>query len=128
MKDGRNPKCKECKNSQARRHYQANRDRILASQRARKRDGASWRKVQYGITDEEFYNIVSQQQGMCLLGHFPSWGTKLVIDHCHKTKKFRGVLCNACNVAIGLMKDDPDRLRLAAEYLEKFQNGELPER
>ena len=40
-------------------------------------------------------------------------------DHCHKTGKFRGILCRACNHAIGLFKDDPTRLRSAAAYLEE---------
>ncbi len=30
----------------------------------------------------------------------------------------RGILCNPCNQAIGLMSDNPATLRLAAEYLE----------
>ncbi len=128
MKDGRNPKCRACKNAQQRAHYQANRENILRRQKLRQRDHSTWRKKQYGISDEEFYDIVLGQRGMCLFGHVSSFGTKLVIDHCHKTNKVRGVLCNACNVAIGLMRDDPTLLRLAADYLEKFQNGELPER
>lgn len=44
---------------------------------------------------------------------------KLVVDHDHKTLVIRGILCHYCNVAIGFMKDDPDRLRKAASYLEK---------
>lgn len=127
-RDGRNPKCRDCKNAQAKKRYYDNREYVLARQKRYRRDQSTWRMSQYGLTDEEFYDMVLQQRGMCLFGHPPSWNTKLVIDHCHKTKKVRGVLCNSCNVAIGLMKDDPVRLRLAAEYLERHQNGELPER
>lgn len=43
----------------------------------------------------------------------------LKIDHDHSTLKIRGVLCHHCNVAIGHMRDSPDRLRQAANYLEK---------
>lgn len=39
-------------------------------------------------------------------------------DHCHKTQTPRGLLCHKCNTAIGLLGDDPDRLRAAADYLE----------
>ena len=45
---------------------------------------------------------------------------KLVADHCHTRKRHRGRLCHNCNTAIGLMKDNPHRLRQAAEYLETF--------
>ncbi len=40
------------------------------------------------------------------------------IDHDHATGKVRGLLCHNCNVAIGLMKDNTDLLKKAAEYLE----------
>ena len=42
----------------------------------------------------------------------------LVVDHCHDTNRVRGLLCTNCNVAIGHMKDDVERLRAAISYLE----------
>ena len=40
-----------------------------------------------------------------------------VIDHCHKTDKFRGWLCHNCNRAIGLFNDDVEMLKRAIDYL-----------
>lgn len=45
------------------------------------------------------------------------WGT-FQIDHCHRTGRFRGMLCENCNKALGLFDDDPATIRQAARYLE----------
>jgi hypothetical protein len=45
-------------------------------------------------------------------------GGKICFDHCHSTKKFRGWLCNHCNLALGHVKDDPKLLRKLADYVE----------
>jgi hypothetical protein len=47
---------------------------------------------------------------------------RIVFDHDHATGKFRGWLCNHCNLSIGHALDDPALLRRLAEYLEKH-NG-----
>lgn len=44
---------------------------------------------------------------------------KLRLDHNHKTKKFRGVICDFCNTAIGLLGDNPERISRAAQYLRE---------
>lgn len=44
----------------------------------------------------------------------------LRIDHCHESNEVRGVLCHNCNVTLGLVADDPERLRKLADYLEKW--------
>lgn len=41
------------------------------------------------------------------------------VDHCHVTGLIRGYLCTDCNLSLGKMRDDPERLRRAADYLEK---------
>lgn len=47
------------------------------------------------------------------------------VDHCHRTGIVRGFLCHPCNMAIGQFKDDPAKLRRAAEYLEKARRHDL---
>jgi hypothetical protein len=41
------------------------------------------------------------------------------VDHDHKTGKVRGILCHKCNIALGLIGDDPARARALANYLER---------
>jgi len=48
------------------------------------------------------------------------------MDHNHTTGEFRGVLCNGCNRALGLFKDNEEVVKTALEYLR--ENGWKPAR
>jgi len=48
---------------------------------------------------------------------------KISMDHCHETHKFRGWLCDNCNVALGTIKENPATMRALADYLEKHKGG-----
>ena len=79
-------------------------------------------EYRYGITIVERDRILASQGGHCAI--CPSEdsdikGRRLHVDHCHKTKRVRGLLCTRCNLAIGQMLDDPALLRRAADYLER---------
>ena len=41
------------------------------------------------------------------------------VDHCHQTKKIRGLLCHSCNSGLGYFKDNIENLKQAIEYLSK---------
>ena len=43
----------------------------------------------------------------------------IVWDHNHQTGSFRGWICNSCNIALGMVKDNPETLRRLAAYLER---------
>ncbi|MBV9646604.1 MAG: endonuclease VII domain-containing protein [Candidatus Eremiobacteraeota bacterium] len=47
------------------------------------------------------------------------------VDHDHATGKIRGLLCHACNTAIGLFDDRIDWLLSAVRYLEEFGEERL---
>ncbi|WP_368859394.1 endonuclease domain-containing protein [Arthrobacter humicola] len=54
-----------------------------------------------------------------------SGGIKLLcIDHDHGTGEARGLLCQRCNVALGNMGDDPERVRNLARYLVERKWGQ----
>lgn len=73
-----------------------------------------YEKWKYGISKKEFkYECCS----IC------SSKDRLSIDHCHKNGKFRGLLCNNCNTAIGLMKENIKIFEIAIEYLKHFKNN-----
>jgi len=43
----------------------------------------------------------------------------IVVDHCHITDKFRGWLCNSCNLASGHLKDSPETIMKLYKYMTK---------
>lgn len=44
---------------------------------------------------------------------------RICVDHCHKTGKIRGWLCDDCNVALGRVDDRIDILKNLIKYLRK---------
>jgi recombination endonuclease VII len=74
-----------------------------------------------GLTQDQYNAMLEQQGGGCILCGARSPGKikkHFCIDHDHKTDRIRGLLCDACNRALGLFKDNPEILRRAAAYVE----------
>lgn len=72
----------------------------------------------YGLTLEEFQAMSEQQGHVCAICKRPK---KLVVDHCHKTDRVRGLPCATCNQGLGIFLDDPELLIAAAEYLKRHE-------
>jgi hypothetical protein len=74
----------------------------------------------YNLTPQGYEALLEKQGHRCAIcfveGWETTWGT-LRVDHDHATEEVRGLLCNACNQALGLFKDDPERLGRAMEYV-----------
>ena len=45
--------------------------------------------------------------------------SNLQLDHCHKTGRLRGFLCQHCNCAIGFVSESPALLRSVAKYIAR---------
>lgn len=43
----------------------------------------------------------------------------LVVDHCHKTGKLRGLVCRFCNMVVSLLEDKQYLISKCAEYLNQ---------
>ena len=72
----------------------------------------------YGITVEEYEDLILKTNGQCYICDAPPPnGKRNHIDHDHVTGKVRGILCYRCNHAIGLFKDSPTLLLKAKAYL-----------
>lgn len=79
-------------------------------------------KKKFGIDYDAEALRVGGRCEACLQLPIPNSNRKvgLVVDHDHATGKYRGLLCDNCNTALGKLKDDPARIKsLLAYVLEK---------
>lgn len=110
--DGLKNYCKECRNARHRAVYAT--DPVV---RERVRD--SQRKHLYGLTPDSFESLLVSQGGVCAICQGPPGKRGWVVDHKAGTNVARGILCNSCNVAIGLLKENPEVLQAAISYLSR---------
>lgn len=73
----------------------------------------------YGLPPGHYEALKAFQGGTCWICQRATGKVKaLAVDHDHKTGIPRGVLCGVCNQLLGHLRDDPERARRIAEYLE----------
>lgn len=87
-----------------RAYHKANRDKIIAKSRERR----------YQITSEHYEKLLHHQDRKCAIC---KQGKRLFVDHNHQTGIVRGLLCNACNLAIGILQENVKFLASAIDYL-----------
>lgn len=110
-------KCKKCGRELEKKYFYVKKSRKYASYSFcnmcnRLRD-------RYGIIYSDYQNYLSRQNMKCAIC-FTQIGSDCApaIDHCHKTGKVRGVLCNPCNGGLGMFKDDITLMESAIRYLK----------
>lgn len=118
----RRPHCRGCENARMREYYAQNagyrekvRERTDANRGKYPRTAAQQRaaalKHKYGITPEQYDQMLAQQGGKCALckssnsqrgGKGKKWsGDFFMVDHCHTNGHVRGLLCHTCNTRLG---------------------------
>ena len=102
--------CGVCKRSKSNRWFKDNPDK-------RNHYAREWkRKNIYNITSVEVSSLLAAQDNKCGVCK-EDFNKAPNVDHDHKTGQVRGLLCSRCNMAIGLLKDSPEILYRAIEYL-----------
>lgn len=127
-RDGRDYTCKAC--------VLANR-KLTVNPETLARQAREWRRVnpkrsyenarrcllkrKYGLTFEDIERGKLEQDGKCAIcRNVPA---KWHIDHDHVSGKYRGLLCQSCNLMLGHAKDNASILARAIEYLEARASG-----
>lgn len=78
-----------------------------------------WLKHTYGITIEDYENLLEAQGNRCAIcGITEPSGYNWHVDHCHSKGHIRGLLCSKCNQGLGLFNDNTEVMRNAIKYLE----------
>lgn len=92
----------------------------------RDRQWANHMENTYGCTLSMYEDMFERQKGLCAIcqGEPDSKFGRLCVDHCHSTKKVRGLLCGNCNHGLGKFKDNPRLLRRAIAYLQSALDDE----
>jgi protein-arginine kinase activator protein McsA len=120
-KDGHHRWCKSCQKIQMRNWRE----------RKKSEDPDYLRRTHlrdyYGWSLESFSEVLNAQDHKCACcgTNDPGPGGMWHVDHRHDfsrkdAKGRRALLCHHCNVGLGHFRDDPERLRGAAEYLEHW--------
>src|SRR5690242_3717379 len=108
----------------------ANRDRYNATQRAYRDSGKkamanrkSHLKRNYGLTLEQYDEMLAAQGGVCAICREKPGDLTLHVDHHHGNGDVRGLLCVRCNNALGLFQESHDLFQAAANYLDDHDAG-----
>lgn len=120
--NGLNAVCKACHKAYS--DTPENKERARATHlawKAKDPDAYKSRKLRenYGIGIAEYDALLAAQEGCCAICGATEThnGKYLAVDHDHVTGQIRGLLCAACNKAIGLLQDRPERAAAAAVYV-----------
>ena|ERR1700733_12866607 len=75
-------------------------------------------KCDYGITLEEYNNVLNSQNGSCkICGSSES----LNLDYDHDNKRIRGILCRSCKHILNCSKYNSETLYNGANYIRKYR-------
>jgi len=82
----------------------------------------------YGLSLNSYLDLLYKQDFRCAICACTSDQAKakmakresldgFVVDHCHRTNRVRGLLCQPCNAGLGMFQDSTTALTQAAKYL-----------
>jgi hypothetical protein len=105
--------CNKCRSKSKKKYWEEHREQIVEYKFKRK----------YGISLAKRDQMMIEQEFRCAacertfnLAMRPS------VDHCHNTSTIRGIICSNCNLALGLMKENPELIHKLAAYAERIKS------
>jgi hypothetical protein len=127
VKDGKQARCKTC-HKKITGAYQKDNPEIYRKASLKNWHSLSNEKRQerwikrYGINAKDYAQLLEKQNGVCQICKKSCSSRQfLSVDHCHKTKKVRGLLCVKCNTALGMLDDSVEYFTAAIMYLKSSE-------
>lgn len=117
---GLRSKCRKCIASEAADWRSRNPGYGTEYMRRVSRSRGYARRARFGLTPEDVAQMHADQNGLCSICLKTLPIDALNVDHCHATGAIRSLLCRNCNLALGLLRDDPERMERAAAYVRRF--------
>jgi hypothetical protein len=137
-KDGRKTICKFCNNIRSKKYhnkhkekinnrqkeyYQANAEKLRRytreyHQKKSKQCENTRLLYTYGISLDEKLRMIDSQNHQCACCNeelYPTHGN-ICVDHDHSTGVVRKILCRSCNMALGIMNENPDKITKLLQY------------
>ena len=120
--------CKACNVAAHDKYAKKNRKHLNAYMKSRYTEEEKVRirvyglKRNYGLSEVDFDKLMVAQKGECAVCNKKDTKRPLQVDHCHSSGKVRGLCCLKCNRGMGLMEDNPEYLRNAADFIERIRS------
>ncbi len=125
---GRRHVCRRCRNSRIMATTSPTRRNELFKKRTENLPGCWLIKYRYKMTQEEYAAQFEKQGGVCAICKRPPTACRakrrLCVDHNHKTKNNRGLLCTSCNVILGRLENNPGPLEAFIRYVAEWKEKE----
>lgn len=123
LPQGRKASCNNCYTQQMREYHsknphikKRNREQFKLNKPNYYREYAL--KTVYGISLEAYNTMLRLQNNACYICK-KTFINSPHVDHCHKMKHVRKLLCKNCNQALGLLKEDIDTLQNMIYYIKE---------
>lgn len=136
-KDSQSEAAKASNSRRNKRYYEKNKEQIIAykklnskeyqkqwylknKERCKRLNSIARRKRMFGLDEETYNSMLKEQKECCKIcgKHQSEFSKSLCVDHCHKTGKIRGLLCDRCNRSLGTLEDSIPSLKNAIKYLQ----------
>src|SRR5574338_909881 len=101
--------CKECTKERSRAYWK--KVALRPDYKDKKKNRTL--RDRYRMSLEEYNQMIEFQEGKCAICRELPGSKGLNVDHCHKTRKVRALLCNRCNVFVGAIE---------SKYYEKIKD------